>query len=359
MIEKFFFGGLTPSGFSTQLTQIGSSKEYSTYILKGGPGTGKSQMMKKIAERFANSENVTCFHCSSDPDSLDAVMLHTSHVMIVDGTSPHISEPRYPGVRQELVDLGQYWNKAILKANGEKIIEATELNKSMMAGAANYIKALGLLCDDTYTCAAGLVDRQRIEQAARSFCDSLFENRESKTGRGQQAMRQLSVMTRYGYTTLRNTAESYRKLYILNDNLFAASSMFIECAAAQAMDHGYDIKLSPCLLSEIPISEHLLIDEISTALITSNPLTQLTYAQAEHVDCSAFYDADRMQPHEKHFAANHSLIGALADATREMLDDAKRVHDEMERYYTNAMDFDALDSVCDKICDEIKHRESQ
>ena len=356
MMEHFFFGGVTPNGFSTQLTQLINSKEYYTYILKGGPGTGKSQMMKKIAERFSKKENVTCFYCSSDPESLDAVMLHTSKVIVVDGTPPHVSEPRFPGVCQEVVALGQCWDKAILQENRQGIIKATELNKSLMAGASNYNKALGLICDDTYACAEEFADRQRIEEAAQNFCDKLFQNRERRTGRGKQTIRQLSVMTRYGYTTHQEAAESCSKLYILDDKLFAASCMFIEFAAAWAMEHGYDTKLSPCLLSGRPISEHLLIDEISTVLMTSNPLTRIANEKAEHIDCSIFYDQDRMQPYGKHFAANHSLIDTIADASRGIFEDAKLVHDEMEEYYKKAMDHDALNSICEKICEEIEHK---
>ena len=359
MINNFFFGGITPSGFSTQLAQIINGKEYYTYILKGGPGTGKSRMMKKIAERFAKDEDVTCFYCSADPDSLDAVMMHTSKVLVVDGTPPHVSEPRFPGLCQEIVALGQYWDKSILEENREKIIKATELNKSMLASASNYNKALGLICDDTYTCAEGFADRKRIEEAARSFCESLFENLEKRTGRGIQSIRQLSVMTRNGYTTLQGAAGSCSKLYLLDDELFAASGMFIDFAAARIMEYGYDTKLSPCLLSQRSISEHLLIDAAGTVLMASNPLTRITNAEAVYIDCSVYYDQDRMQPYEKHFAANHALMDTISGASREMLEDAKRIHDEMERYYISAMDFDALDSVCETICKEIVQRRNR
>ena len=356
MIDRFFFGGVTPNGFSTQLMPSITGKEYYTYILKGGPGTGKSQMMKRIAERFARSEDVTCFYCSSDPDSLDAVMMHASKAIIVDGTPPHVSEPRFPGVCQEIVNLGQYWDKSVLQENSELIIKASELNKSMMASVASYNKALGLICDDTYACAEGCADGQRIEGAARSLCDDLLQNHERRTGRGKQAIRQLSVMTPRGYTTLPDAAESCRKLYILDDKLFAASCMFIDAVAARAMEYGYDTKMSPCLLSGIPISEHLLIDELGIALMTSNPLTQIANERAEYIDCSIYYDKEQMQPFEKHFAANHSLMDAIAGALHEMFEDAKRVHDEMERYYISAMDFNALDGVCEKICEEIERR---
>jgi len=333
-----------------------SSKDYYTYILKGGPGTGKSQMMKNIAERFAADENVTCFYCSSDPDSLDAVMMHTSKVIVVDGTPPHASEPQFPGVCQEIVDLGRCWDKAVLKESREQIIRANELNKSMMAAAANYSKALGLMCDDTYTCAESFIEKQRIEEAAQGLCDSLFKNRETRNRRGEQAIRQLSVMTKDGYATLPDAAESCSKLYILEDKLFAASSMLIGFAAKRAMDYGYNIKLSQCLLSGLPINEHLLIDEINIALMASNPLTKIANEKAEHIDCSAYYDSDQMRSYERHFATNQSLIDTIAGASRDMLEDAKRMHDEMERYYISAMDFNALNHVCETICVEIEQR---
>ncbi len=356
MIEKFFFGGVTPKGFSTELTQLINGKEYYTYILKGGPGTGKSRTMRIIAERFSKDEKVTSFYCSSDPNSLDAVMLHTSKVMVVDGTPPHVSEPRIPGVCQEIIPLGECWDKAVLKENRDKIIEATELNKSMMAAATGYNKALGLICDDTCACAEGFCDRQRIEEEVRCLCESLLEGRERKAARGKQLIRQLSVMTRYGYMTLPDAAESSRKLYLLNDERFAASSLFIDSVATRMTDYGFDTKLSTCLLSGRPFREHLLIDELGVALMTSNPLTRLEDEKAQPIDCSAFYDRDRMEPYEKHFESNRSLIDGIAESAREMLENAKQVHDEMEGYYADAMDYDELEKVREKLYDEIEDR---
>ena len=355
-MEKYFFGGVTPEGFSTELTKVAGSKEYYTYILKGGPGTGKSRMMKKIAGRFEKDEKVTCFYCSSNPDSLDAVLMHESKVIVVDGTPPHVFEPQLPGICQEIVDLGQFWDKAILEENRERIIEASELNRSLMAGAASYCKALGMICDDTYSCGERSADRKMIAEAASCLCDSLLKNHERKKSRGEQIKRQLSVMTKRGYTTLPDAAETCSKLYILDDELFAASCLFIEIVAAHVMECGYDTTLSPCLLSARPFSEHLLIDELDAVVMTSNPLTKITNEKAEHIDCSSYYEKDRLRTFGERFATNRSLTDRLSDVTREMFEEADRVHDEMERYYNSAMDFDALGRVCERICDEIEHR---
>ena len=91
MSEKYFLGAMTQNGFSTEFGKIMADKEYFTFILKGGAGTGKSSLMKKIAAEFEPTEDVTRFYCSSDPASLDAIVLHTSKAIICDGTASEIS----------------------------------------------------------------------------------------------------------------------------------------------------------------------------------------------------------------------------------------------------------------------------
>ena len=44
--------------------------------------------------------------CSGDPDSLDALLLPQLGVALVDGTAPHVVEPKYPGVVDRYVKHG-------------------------------------------------------------------------------------------------------------------------------------------------------------------------------------------------------------------------------------------------------------
>ena len=71
-----------------------------TYILKGGSGTGKSTLMKRAAARCEEAGGeVERFRCSSDAASLDGVILRLGgdSAAILDGTAPHLRDPRYPG----------------------------------------------------------------------------------------------------------------------------------------------------------------------------------------------------------------------------------------------------------------------
>ena len=354
MAEKFFLGAMTPNGFSTHISDYVNGKTHYTYILKGGAGTGKSTLMKKIADRFEPAENVTRFYCSSDPDSLDAVVLHSSKAVIVDGTAPHVFDPVFPGVQQKIVNLGYYWNDAMLAADGGQIIRASEHNKSLMASAAAYSAALGKVCADTYACAEEFADKEKLSAFARRFCKKLFGK--SRGSRGERSIRQLSAQTRYGYMTFTETLENYLDVYVLSDSCFFAADMFISLAAKQAQALGFDVRLSPCLLLGEQVWEHLLIDELGIAFVSADPLTKLVRRNAQVINMQRFYDKDAMHRYKKRLKTNAALIRELSQTAGDAMNDAKAVHDELESCYIKAMDFDGLDRVCRTIAEEITGR---
>lgn len=87
----FFLGANTPQGFVSRFDQLANPAEgWREYVIKGGPGTGKSTLMHKVAEEFKSAESrMELIHCSSDAASLDGVILHDLKIAIADGTSPH------------------------------------------------------------------------------------------------------------------------------------------------------------------------------------------------------------------------------------------------------------------------------
>ena len=352
MKEKYFLGGVTPKGFLTYLGELVNDTMYYTYILKGGPGTGKSSFMKRIAKHFEKRENIVYYYCSSDPDSLDAIELTVSKVIIVDGTAPHVFEPKYPGVCERIINLGEYWNKQELKENSEKIISTINHNKSLMAMASDNHKVLSKACEDRYNFAKDYVDKGKIENAAKDFCAKIFEANRGR--KGEKNIRQLSVMTRYGYMTQMDTVDNYSKVFILKDDSFIASDIFIDIVAKRAMEIGYDTVISPCLLFGSFIGEHLLIKELDVAIITSNPMTHINYDADNIIDCQGFYKEDGSIQNEVFLKDNTKRIDELTGKSRQLLNEAKSVHDEIEKYYSSAMNFELVESLFKVVCEEIQ-----
>ena len=92
---QYFLGANSPTGFYSLYDCLISPQEArAVYILKGGPGCGKSTLMRKVGtwaeEAGLETEYILC---SGDPDSLDAVILPGRDVAIVDGTAPHVVVP--------------------------------------------------------------------------------------------------------------------------------------------------------------------------------------------------------------------------------------------------------------------------
>lgn len=88
---RYFLGSNSARGFYSLyrgLTDPGGGEFL--WIIKGGPGCGKSSFMKKIGAAAAKAGlAVEYIHCSGDPDSLDAVRIPQLKTAYMDGTAPH------------------------------------------------------------------------------------------------------------------------------------------------------------------------------------------------------------------------------------------------------------------------------
>lgn len=87
----FFLGANTPQGFVSRFDQLADASDgWRSFILKGGPGTGKSTLMKRVAKNVEeHCPLVEIIHCSSDVDSLDGVIAPAIKTSVADGTAPH------------------------------------------------------------------------------------------------------------------------------------------------------------------------------------------------------------------------------------------------------------------------------
>jgi hypothetical protein len=144
--------------------------------LKGGPGTGKSYLMNRLAdEARARGYTVTYFHCSSDPDSLDGVIVQELGIGMMDGTSPHTRDPKYPGVKEEIINLGDFWRKGILQDNKNSI---KKLSDEKSACYSQAISMLGIYDKAALECEKIIKNHYDHDKAYKMFL-RLFKNAKS------------------------------------------------------------------------------------------------------------------------------------------------------------------------------------
>ncbi len=350
--SEFFLGGISPSGFQTTFDkEIAKSGNY-TYILKGGAGTGKSTLMKRIAKEFSGKDDVAVYFCASDPNSLDAVYLKNAGIIVVDGTAPHVFDPIYAGVSQKIVNLGEFWDDKQLSQNKSEIISVTNENQRWHKRCRSFVGALSSLYSDTYSISLEALDFEKLMAFISRLSHKILPKNKSDEGKTEFA--QLSALTPKGYITLLNTISGYTRVYTLNDSYYSGGDVFLREFATAATSKGFDVIVSECTLFQSRIYEHLLIPELKIAFVSSSPINSLEIPIAQPINFLRFYEKAFLTQKKQRLAFNKKACDELLAEASSALSNALKIHDDIESYYIKAMDFDGVNSTAEKLISEIK-----
>ena len=88
---RSFLGANTGMGFYSLYDSLTDpARGEGRWIIKAGPGGGKSSFLKRVGSAMeASGEEVEYIYCSGYPDSLDGIRLGGRGLALVDGTAPH------------------------------------------------------------------------------------------------------------------------------------------------------------------------------------------------------------------------------------------------------------------------------
>lgn len=166
--RRYFAASNSGTGFVNYFPRIfGGGACRRLFVVKGGPGTGKSSFMKRMGEMAKeNGYDVTYYLCSSDPSSLDGLLIDGLSVGLVDGTAPHTWEPMSIGAFEQLVDLGAFWNgDALLKRRQE--IDALAAEKRASYGRVyRYLEAIRAVKMAWESEAKSVLDAEKLSRVA-------------------------------------------------------------------------------------------------------------------------------------------------------------------------------------------------
>ena len=347
--QTYFLGGTSPSGFRSDFSHLIESEGYYTIILKGGPGTGKSTLMKKIAEEFSDC-TVSLYYCSSDIKSLDAVVIEEKKLIVVDGTSPHTFDPIYPGAAQEIVNLGEYWDSRKLRDVSAEIRKTADENKALHARVRAYIKAVASINDDIASIGEQALNKEKLTAYASRLCRKAISK--NKGAKGKVFFRQLSAFTTENYYTRKLTGDL--SVYILNDDYFTGSDFLLRIVADYLTNNGHDAVISECNMHHTPMYEHVVSESAGVAFMTSNFFNKCTQTPSAQINFRRFYNNEKLSLRKQRFNFDKKASLQLAQEAAEILSEALSVHDELEKYYIDAIDFEKLSRFSAKLVKRIK-----
>lgn len=351
-MKKYFLAANSAEGF---VSYFGESydieKGYRAYIIKGGPGTGKSSFMKYTAKKAEDKGyTVTYLPCSSDPDSLDGIIIEEMKTVMLDGTAPHVVEPEFAGVCEEIINLGEFWKGSALRKNADAILSIMAENQRYHKTASAYFRASGGLIFDSFNLSRGFCDHTKLNDYSESLCRRLIPPK--NTGDGYEWVRFLRGNTPKGVMFYKDTLTPIQNKIIIEDKYGAVSAKIMAVAREIALSRGYEIiSVKNSFLPSVKY-DHIIIPELSLAFISEDDYGHIDDT-SRRIHARRFYDLALLKRHRERLAFNKKAAGELLYEGCVKLSEAKAVHDELEKYYINAMDFKALTAFCEIKAEEI------
>lgn len=351
---RFYYGANTPAGFYSLFDELYDARDgWRAYIIKGGPGTGKSSLMRAVAgqlkEKGIGAEKVPC---SSDPYSLDAVVFPELKVCLVDGTAPHTMEPKFPGAVEKIVNLGECWNDGLLREHAQEIISLTLKNSMSHRKCVRFLAAAASLRGDVCRLTKNCVLTEKVERYAARFASREFGP--PNGGIGRESRRFLSAVTPIGVDANPGTAVSLcDRIFVIQDEYGAASSLFLSQLRAYAIGNGLNVISCRCPMGPADRTEHLIVPEKKLGIFTGNCYHPYRIEGAKVIHAGRFMDSQCLNGLRNRVSFSRKAQKELLDEAVAALKQAKATHDELEKYYIAAMDFDKAREKGREIAEEI------
>lgn len=355
----FFLGSHTPTGFINEYNQFEDPQKLRRlFLIEGAPGTGKSTMIKRIAEEFSRYSTPYLFHCAFSPKSLDAVYFPSLGFAVLDTSYPHTITPIYPGYFESVISLYTCCNNDKLTRYRREIMSLSEHKKKSLSRCHRFLCAAGTINSDTYRSALEYTDREKAMRFSNRFFRKYLKQKPARKGRELRCF--LSSFTKDGVLTYpENASKLCNELYIIDDDFGAVSRIILNRISSLATENGFDIISCRCPMSPSDKIEHLFIPDLSIGFITSNRIHPLKEnIDGKTISFKRFTDSVISSKRDS-FAFNRKSVLQIFSEAADSLSVAVRAHEQIENIYTSFTDFEYVDILTMKCIEEIKKSISQ
>ncbi len=331
--SRFFVSANSGNGFYSLYDNVFQNELFEKiFIIHGGPGTGKSTLMRELCkEARALGAEIEEILCSSDPNSLDGVILSYGErrIAVLDGTSPHPRTISVPGAKEELWNLGAFWNADRL-AKGYPEIKRLQENKKK-----SYRQAYSLL-SAAEDCHREIHLLRKEELNAPKLCSHIerFVKRLCLYGEPKEKLfRAYSMRGEY----VEPSVLAHQKNIVLLCGRLSSAQIYLnylsKCLARSGIAHTlFHSPLSPSFFDGIRIEED------ATLFLWEGFAPTITQGKRMHLD--RFFNA-KAQSKEK-TKRLLSLENSLTGNALSCLSEAGAAHFALEALYGSAMDFERM-----------------
>lgn len=340
--KKYFASANTENGFVSYFDEIYGSLDM-VYIIKGGPGTGKSSFIRKIADEAEKRRySVEYFYCSADPLSLDGIIVEELKTAVVDGTAPHNYDPKIAGIRERIINLGDNWDNAKLRLQTDLICRLTAEKNNMYNNVYNYLSAAGRIEGEIRLGNKKLIDREKMENAVRRI------SRQWKKGSGfAKIIRPVESLSHAGhiiYSTYHAMAENR---YSIRDK-YGIGGVFLEYVMNICFEKGMKVVYSP---RSVDPTENvaLYLPDVSTSFVVDDHLSD----ECKVINMDRFIDFEMLRNQKNRNRFARRCLDSLYEGVQIGFDNIFELHSRLEKCYIESMDFSKNERILSNLKREI------
>ena len=349
-MNKFFAASNSAKGFCNYYNKCFSSLD-KLYIIKGGPGTGKSSLMKRVAlSAKEKGYFVEYFYCSSDQESLDGIIIYKNDLKlgIIDGTSPHAYDMKYAGAVDNIINLGKFWDENKLYERREEIIALSQKKTHEYNIAYGYLCSCGNLFAVIQSQLAYCANFEKMLAASKRLVAELHLGSEYS-----EKIRLIDSIGMKGRVRFDSFERNARKICVIGDRFGFGSSM-LEMIRRELMKKQRSVLVSYDPICPDRVNAIFDIDEkYAFTLSDERAENNKKSGNIKHINMSRFMCSEKSSQVKADIKYAYSLYKKSLDGALAHFWDIKDIHFELEKIYGATMDFSGVDKVTESIIGKI------
>lgn len=350
MGKKYFASANTSAGFVSYFDYVLKGRD-KIYIIKGGPGCGKSSFMNRIGfELESKGFDIDYVYCSADMDSLDGVVINDLNIAIVDGTAPHVIDPKYPGAVERILNFGDYWDIDLLRKYKKPIIYYTDKISEQYTIFYSILREAKSIHDEWEREYLKGMDFEKAEKITNDLLNEL--SLRPLDLNGEEIHRFAGAMTPQGQQCFyAELTRGIRNRIIIKGRPGTGKSTMTKKIARAAIEAGLDVEYYHCAFDHASI-DMIIIPKLSFAMLDGTAPHVFDGTNNDKI-VDMFECIDQSIVHE-----NENPIKEIEERYKNKINEAKEVysliknlHDELEKYYIQATDFNEVDALRRRLVD--------
>lgn len=341
----FFMGANSRNGFVSLFDTLRQEDlQRRIYTVKSGPGCGKSTCIRRIGDALHPDGTLReDIYCSSDPDSLDGVIIDGTHLAVLDGTAPHVTDPAFPGAEGGYLAFPPFLDLPALQEKYPALLTLSAASRQHYRQAYHLIAASAAVDDTVREQVLPLAAVSRIHRRAEGIISRELPRRGNHKP-GQLRQRFLDGITPKGQLCLYDTAaQMAQRIYDLHDNYGLGQSM-LESIRDAALQRG--LTVYACLCPKYPDRlRHLILPELDLAFVTSDTRSTFNGSPYRRIRLDTYINTTALRQLRGKLKLLQRLSQSLMDDAVAEIAAAHKLHDEMETLYRPHINFPALETA--------------